>query len=73
MNNDTTTSLQMPEEATKDVLAEILRDGARKMLGEAGWPMFFRTWGRRICSAWFVAMFKPPRLKNLGHTLAIES
>ncbi len=35
MNNDTTTSLQMPEDATKDVLAEILRDGARKMLGEA--------------------------------------
>ena len=25
----------MPEDATKDVLAEILRDGARKMLGEA--------------------------------------
>ena len=35
MNNDTTASLQMPEDATKDVLAEILRDGARKMLGEA--------------------------------------
>ncbi len=35
MNNDTTTSLQMPEDATKDVLAEILRDGARKMLGQA--------------------------------------
>ncbi len=35
MNNDTTTSLKMPEDARKDVLAEILRDGARKMLGEA--------------------------------------
>ncbi len=35
MNNDTTTSPQMPEDATKDLLAEILRDGARKMLGEA--------------------------------------
>ncbi len=35
MSNNTTTSLQMPEDATKDVLAEILRDGARKMLGEA--------------------------------------
>ena len=28
MNNDTTTSLQMPEGATKDALAEILRDGS---------------------------------------------
>ena len=35
MNNVTTTSLQMPEDATKDVLAEILRDGARQMLGQA--------------------------------------
>ncbi len=35
MNNVTTTSLPMPEDASKDVLAEILRDGARKMLGEA--------------------------------------
>ena len=35
MNNVTTTSLPMPEKATKDVLAEIPRDGARKMLGQA--------------------------------------
>ena len=35
MNNDTTTSAQIPEASTNDVLAGILRDGARQMLGEA--------------------------------------
>ena len=35
MNNDTTTSIQIPEASTNDVLAGILRDGARQMLGEA--------------------------------------
>lgn len=35
MNNDTTTSVQIPETSTNDVLAGILRDGARQMLGEA--------------------------------------
>ena len=35
MKNDTTTSIQMPEASTKDVLTEILRGGAREMLGNA--------------------------------------
>ncbi len=35
MKNDTTTPLQIPEASTKDVLIEILRDGAREMLGNA--------------------------------------
>jgi putative transposase len=35
VNNDTTTSIQMPEASTKDVLTEILRDGAQAMLGKA--------------------------------------
>ncbi len=35
MKNDTTTSIQMPEASTKDVLTEILRDGAQAMLGKA--------------------------------------
>ena len=35
MKNDTTTPLQIPEGSTRDVLTEILRDGARQMLGEA--------------------------------------
>ncbi len=34
MNNDAITSLQIPEDSTRDVLAEILRDGTRKILGE---------------------------------------
>ena len=35
MKNDTTTPLQNPEGSTKDVLTEILREGAREMLGNA--------------------------------------
>ncbi len=35
MKNDTTTPLQIPEASTNDVLSEILRDGAREMLGKA--------------------------------------
>ncbi len=35
MKNDTTAPLQSPEASTKDVLTEILRDGAREMLGKA--------------------------------------
>ena len=35
MKNDTTTPLQIPEASTKDVLTQILRDGAREMLGSA--------------------------------------
>jgi len=35
VNNDTTSSIQIPEASTNDVLAGILRDGARRMLGEA--------------------------------------
>ena len=35
MKNDTTTPLQNPEASTKDVLTEILREGAREMLGNA--------------------------------------
>ena len=35
MRDDTTTPLQIPEDAAKDVLNEILRDGAREMLGKA--------------------------------------
>jgi len=35
VNNDTTTSVQIPEASANDVLAGILRDGARQMLGEA--------------------------------------
>jgi len=35
VKNDTTTSLQIPEASTQDVLTEILRDGAREMLGKA--------------------------------------
>ena len=35
MKNDTTTPLQGPEVSAKDVLSEILRDGAREMLGKA--------------------------------------
>ncbi|MBW1906660.1 MAG: IS256 family transposase [Deltaproteobacteria bacterium] len=35
MNNDTTTSVQIPEASANDVLAGILRDGARQMLSEA--------------------------------------
>lgn len=35
MKNDTTTPLQIPEASTKDVLTEVLRDGAREMLGSA--------------------------------------
>ncbi len=35
MKNDTTTSIQIPEASTKDVLTEIFRDGAREMLGKA--------------------------------------
>ena len=35
MKNDTTTPLQIPEVSTEDVLTEILRDGAREMLGKA--------------------------------------
>ena len=35
MKNDTTTPFQSPEASTKDVLAEILRNGAREMLGNA--------------------------------------
>jgi putative transposase len=35
MKNVTTTPLQIPEASTKDVLTEILRDGAREMLGKA--------------------------------------
>ncbi len=35
MKNDTTTPLQMPEASTQDALTEILRDGAREMLGKA--------------------------------------
>ena len=35
MKNDTTTPLQIPGATTRDVLTEILRDGAREMLGNA--------------------------------------
>ena len=35
MKNDTATPLQIPEASTQDVLTEILRDGAREMLGRA--------------------------------------
>jgi len=35
VKNDTTTPLQGPEASAKDVLTEILRDGAREMLGKA--------------------------------------
>ncbi len=35
MKNDTTTTLQIPEASTRDVLAEILRDGACQMLSKA--------------------------------------
>ena len=35
MNNDTTSSVQIPEASTNDVLAGILRDGARQMLSNA--------------------------------------
>ena len=35
MKNDTTIPLQNPEASAKDVLTEILRDGAREMLGKA--------------------------------------
>ena len=35
MDNDTTTSLQIPEASTKDVLTGILREGAREMLSKA--------------------------------------
>ena len=35
MKNDTTTPLQIPEASIQDVLTEILRDGAREMLGKA--------------------------------------
>jgi len=35
VKNDTTTPLQLPEASTKDVLTEVLRDGAREMLGSA--------------------------------------
>jgi hypothetical protein len=35
VKNDTTTPLQIPEASTNDVLTEILRDGAREMLGKA--------------------------------------
>jgi len=35
VKNDTTTPFQIPEATTKDVLTEILRDGAREMLGNA--------------------------------------
>jgi len=35
VKNDTTTPLQIPEASTQDVLTEILRDGAREMLGKA--------------------------------------
>ncbi len=35
MNNDTTTSIEIPEASTNDVLAGVLRDGARQMLSEA--------------------------------------
>ena len=35
MKNDTTTLLAIPEASTRDVLTEILRDGAREMLGNA--------------------------------------
>jgi transposase-like protein len=35
VKNDTTTPLQIPEASTKDVLTEILRGGAREMLGHA--------------------------------------
>jgi len=35
VRDDTTTPLQIPEDAAKDVLNEILRDGAREMLGKA--------------------------------------
>jgi len=35
VKNDTTTPLQIPEASTKDVLTEVLRDGAREMLGSA--------------------------------------
>ena len=35
MRDDTTTPLQIPEDAAKDVLNEILREGAREMLGKA--------------------------------------
>ncbi len=35
--------------------------------------MFFRTWGTRICSSFFVAKLEAPRLKNLEYALAIEA
>jgi len=35
VNNGTTTAIEIPEASTNDVLAEILRDGARQMLGHA--------------------------------------
>jgi putative transposase len=35
VNNDTTTSLQIPAATTDDVLSGILHDGARRMLGQA--------------------------------------
>ncbi len=35
MNNDTTTSVQIPEASANDVLGGILRDGARQMLSKA--------------------------------------
>jgi len=35
VKNDTTTPLQIPEASTKDVLTEVLGDGAREMLGSA--------------------------------------
>ncbi len=35
MQNDTTNRLEIPEASAKDVLTEILRDGAREMLGKA--------------------------------------
>ena len=35
MSNDTTDTIQFPAESTKDVLTEILREGAQKLLAEA--------------------------------------
>ena len=36
---------------------------ARRM-NMVGWPMFFRTWGTRICSSQPMPKFETPRLKS---------
>ena len=38
----------------------------------AGWPMFFRTWGTRICSSQSVGNIDASRSKNPRGPLAID-